>query len=113
MEHPEKIMHDAVAMYASRVAIALEERANRFRPVGVFVVMEAHHTKVVPDMRVKCWEDTQLLAHANVGHPSVAGALALMRGAVEDGVPFGVLFPDGGVMMTVLQVFDADRDRRA
>ena len=113
MEHPEKILNDAVAMYAGRISIAVDERTKRYKPVGLFVVMESHHTRIVPDMKVRCLEKEDLVARCDPRHPTFAGAMAMMSDESDrDAVPFGVLYPDGGVMMTTLKVFDADRHRR-
>ena len=114
MEHPYKVMQDAVAMYSCRITVALEERTARHRRVGTFVIMSAGATRIVPDMRVVCLTREQLLERVDLNHPSVPGAIALMDGADDalEVVPFGVVFPDGGVMVTTMQIHDADRDRR-
>lgn len=113
-EHPFKVLQDAIAMYQSRVAVALEERRTKYRKVGMFLEMGGA-SRVVPDMRVLCLDRDQLLERVDRQHPSVSGALAMMDGAaIEDAstVPFGVLFADGGTMVTTLTVHDADRERR-
>lgn len=112
MDHPEKVLADAIEMYSCRIPIAVEERARRYTPTGMFVMMQPHHTRIVPDMRVRCFERAELLEHVDVRHPTVGGALAIMSKATDDEVPFGVCFADGGIMLTTLQIFDADRDRR-
>ena len=109
MEHPQKVLEDAVAMYASRVSVALEER-KLHQHVGMFVMMDGA-TRVEPDMRVLCLDRQQLLERVDQRHPSVPGALALMD-ALHEAVPIGVVFNDGGVMVTLVEVHDADRDRR-
>jgi len=118
MEHPEKILNDAVQMYSSRVAIAIEERRTKCRNVGMFVDMGAgnlHGGRIVPDLRVLCLDRAQVLERVATGHPSVSGAVSMFERTadVDDKiVVFGVLLPDGGVIATTLQVHDADRDRR-
>ena len=112
MEHPHKILSDAVTMYNSRVAIALEERKTKCRNVGMFVVVSGG--RIVPDLPVLCLDREQVLARAAPGHPSLDGALSMFERTAdvdERIVVFGVLLPDGGVMATTLQVHDADRDR--
>lgn len=113
-EHPEKVLQDAVQMYNSRVAIALEERKATCHNVGMFVdVTKAG--RIVPDLPVYCLDREQVLRRAAEGHPSLAGALAMFErtaDADECVVVFGVLLPDGGVLATTLQVHDAHRDRR-
>ena len=110
-DHPFKILQDAVTMYQSRVAVAIEERTERHRRAGMFVVMNGR-TTIVPDMQVLCLDRDQVLARVDRSHPTVAGAVATMDGARDAQVPFGVLFGDGGVMTTLLEVHDAHRDRR-
>jgi hypothetical protein len=112
VDHPEKLLADAIAMYSCRIPIAIEERARRYTVTGMFVMMQPHHTRIVPDMKVRCFERAELLERVDLAHPSVGGALAMMSKATDDEVPFGVCFADGGVMLTTLQIFDADRDRR-
>lgn len=111
MDHPEKIMNDAVQMYSCRIAVAVEERTHKYRDVGMFVLMEGH-TRIVPDMKVRCFDKEELLLRVDVKHPTVSGAMAMMQTDDRDEVPFGVIFADGGAMLTRLKVFDADRDRR-
>lgn len=110
MAHPQKLLEDAVAMYHGRVSIALDERRERQRWTGMFVVM-GEHARIVTDMRVLCLDAEELLARVDPSHPTVRGAMATLH-AREEAVPFGVLLADGGVMMTTLAVHDADRDRR-
>lgn len=113
MDHPEKILNDAVAMYSGRISIAVEQRTQHYRPVGLFVIMEPHHTRIVPDMKVRCLEKSDLVARCDPMHPTFAGAMAMMSDESDrEAVPFGVLYSDGGVMLTTLKVFDADRHRR-
>ena len=113
MEHPEKILNNAVTMYSGRISVALDERTKRFKPVGLFVLMESQDTRIVPDMKVRCLEKEDLIARCNPRHPTFAGAMAKMSDETDrDAVPFGVIYPDGGVMVTTLKVFDADRHRR-
>ena len=114
-EHPYKVLQDAIAMYSSRVAIAIEEKTQRCRNVGMFVVM-GDAPRVVPDMRVLCLDREQVLTRCDAAHPSVAGALAMFERADADDAKggaavFGVLFADGGVLATTLAVHDADRER--
>lgn len=115
-EHPQKILQDALLMYQGRVAIALQERESRCAAVGMFVVMEdrTSSTKIVPDMRVLCLDRNELLEKVDRSHPTVGGAISFMDRASlhSEEVPFGVLFKDGGIMATTVQVHDADRDRR-
>ena len=118
MEHPEKILNDAVEMYSSRVAIAIEERRTKYRNVGMFVSLGAGNRqggRIVPDLPVYCLDREQVLERVAAGHPSVSGALSMFELTAdidEKIVVFGVLLPDGGVLATTLQVHDADRDRR-
>lgn len=114
MDHPQKVLQDATAMYSSRVAIALEERAKH-RNAGMFVVMPAEgkgSTHIVADMKVLCLDRAQVLARVRPDHPTACGALAMFDRVEENVVVFGVLFADGGVLATTLQLHDADRDRR-
>ena len=83
MEHPYKLLQDAVEMYSSRVAIALEQRAKHKRPVGMFVVL-GDSPRVVPDLRVLCLDRDQLRARLDMSHPSAEGAVAMV-GRDEDG----------------------------
>lgn len=111
-EHPEKILRDAVEMYKSRVSVALEENKSKCRNTGMFVVME-ERTRIVPDMKVMCLDREQVMQRVTLSHPTVAGTLAMFERTGDQGsVVFGVIFADGGAMSTVLQVHDADRDRR-
>ena len=111
-EHPEKILQDAITMYNSRVAIAIDERASKHRNVGMFV--DATKGRIVPDLRVLCLDRDQLMNRVSQ-HPSARGALSMFERTEDVGeriVVFGVLLPDGGVLATTLQVHDADRHRQ-
>ena len=112
MEHPEKILRDAVEMYHSRVLIAVEERQKRQRNAGMFVVV-GPAGRIVPDLRVLCLDREQLLNRMQSRHPTLDGALAMFdrtQDAEDRIVVFGVLLPDGGVMCTTLQLREANRD---
>ena len=112
MDHPEKVLHDAIDMYHSRVAIAIEERKKTCRNVGMFVIMGSA-TRIVPDMKVLQLDRHRLMQRIDTAHPTAGGALAMFeRTDGDDGiVVFGVIFPDGGILSTTLQVHRADRDR--
>lgn len=113
MEHPQKILTDAVQMYNSRVAIAIDERRTRRRNVGMFVVVGTAG-RIVPDLPVLGLDRDQVMHRVAAGHPALDGALAMFERTLDMDEPvvvFGVLLPDGGVLATVLEVHDADRDR--
>lgn len=109
-QHPQKVLEDAIAMYSSRVAIALEQRQQRYRNTGMFVIM-GEASRIVPDMQVLCLDREQLLKRIDPGHPTSAGALAMFGRTDESAVVFGVVFADRSVLATVLAVHDAHRDR--
>lgn len=100
-------------MYNSRVVIAIEQREQRCRNAGMFVVMPPSATRIVPDMTVLCLDREQVLSRVDAAHPTVGSALAMFDRTDDDSkiVVFGVLFPDGGIMANTLQVHNADRDR--
>lgn len=106
-EHPQKVLQDAVEMYQSRLMIAIEQKA-KYRNAGMFVVMN-ESPRIVPDMRVLCLDREQLLGRLDPAHASVGGAVAMFDRVDEGSAVFGVLFADGGVMATVLQVRKVDR----
>lgn len=111
-QHPQKVLEDAVAMYSSRVAIALEQRQQRYRNTGMFVIM-GEASRIVPDMQVLCLDREQLLNRIDPAHPMSPGALAMFErtGDEDSAVVFGVVFADRSVLTTVLAVHDAHRDR--
>ena len=111
-EHPQKILQDAIVMYNSRISVAIAERKERCRNAGMFVIM-SESPRIVPDMRVLCLDRDQLLARIDLNHPTSSGALAMYeRVSDECEAVFGVIFADGSVLATTLQVHDVDRDRR-
>lgn len=115
MEHPQKILADAIAMYSSRVVIAIEKRKSEFVNGGMFVMMPPGGTCIKPDMKVLCLEQQQVLKRVDPSHSTVPGALAMFANTDADDrkAVFGVIFADGGILATVLQVHNADRDRDA
>lgn len=113
MDHPQKVLNDAIQMYNSRVAIAISERKKTCRNYGMFVIMPEGATRIVPDMQVLRLDHDQVRSRINPSHPTADGALSMFQrtDADEDVVVFGVIFRDGGVLATTLQVHNADRDR--
>lgn len=111
-DHPEKIVSDAIEMYQSRLTIAMEQRRQFRKGVGVFVIMEPDQTRIVPDMTVKVLDQHELIAYVDTNHESVRSAIGMMqRMADEEGdgeddhavyIPFGVVFPDRGLIVSLL-----------
>lgn len=100
---PAKLMEDAFHMYNSRVKIAVDERKETFRKVGMYVMMDGR-TKIEPDMRCLMLDRDQLVNELDMNRPEAQAAVAMFDQTRDDQIPFGVVMNDGGAMALSIRV---------
>lgn len=103
-----KLLNDFVAMYSSRVQVAKDYLKEYIRVATVATV--AVRGKIVPDMRVEYLERDQFLARLDTSKGGIAGAMAMIDGASEEELPFGLIFDDGDALMMRMRIHRLDRD---
>lgn len=99
--HKLKLLDDFVSMYACRVQVAIDEFQSRFERVAV-VSTVGRHGKIVPDMTMEYMSREQLLARANRSLPGIGGAMALFDRDAEEGIPIGLIFDDGDIILSLV-----------
>ena len=96
------------AMYSSRIQIAREDYGARYIKVATVATVPIHG-RIVPDMTVEYLERDQFLNRVNISMGGVPGAMAMIDGADDDEVPFGLIFDDGDTLMMRMRVARLDR----
>lgn len=96
------------SMYASRIEGA-RDYASRFIKVAT-VGTVAVDGRIVPDMHVEYLEREQFLERVDTRRAGVPGAVSMIDSAVEDEVPFGLIFDDGDALMMKMRVARVDRN---
>lgn len=97
------------AMYSSRVQLARERYATSFVRLATVATVPVHG-RIVPDMRVEYLQRDEFLSRVDTSLGGVPGAMAMIDGACEEEVPFGLIFDDGDALMMRVTVARLDRD---
>ena len=96
------------AMYSSRIQVAQDYAKRHIRVATVATVAVAG--RIVPDMRVEYLERDDFLSRVDTLKGGVPGAVAMIDGAEEGEVPFGLIFDDGDALMMRMRIHRLDRD---
>jgi hypothetical protein len=103
-----KLLNDFVSMYASRIQVAKDYAKEYIRVATVTTV--PIHGKIIPDMCVEYLERDEVLARLDTSKGGVSGAMAMIDGASDDEVPFGLIFDDGDALMMRMRIHRLDRE---
>ena len=96
------------AMYSSRIQVA-QEYAQKYVRVATVATVPVEG-RIVPDMNVEYLEREDFLSRVDTRMGGVPGAVAMIDGATDGEVPFGLIFDDGDALMMRMRIHRLDRD---
>lgn len=88
--HPVKLLEDFLSMYQARVTLAMDLKKQHIQ--AALVVDASEIGKIVPDMRVRLMERSDILSCVPNTSPGLSGTLSLLDSCKDESVCFAVIF---------------------